>query len=96
MLYGGHGGVAIYMYRFRLCIYTDNKGTCIYVIVIYMCYTVDTEVSQYTCIGLGYVYTPTVEYVYISYRDVHVLCGGHGGVAAYMYRLGYVYTLILE
>ena len=60
MFYGGHGGVAVYMYM------------------------------------LGHVYTLILEYVYISYRDVHVLYGGHGGVAAYMFRLGYVYTLILE
>ena len=28
--------------------------------------------------------------------EVHALHGGHGGVAVYMYRLEYVYTLILE
>ena len=42
--------------------------------------------SQYTCIGLGYVYTLILEYVYIRYRDVHVLYGGRIGVAVYMYR----------
>ena len=47
MLYGGHSGVAVYMYRIRLCIYANNKSTCVYVIAIYMGYTVDTVVSLY-------------------------------------------------
>ena len=51
VLYGGHSGVAVYTYRIRLWIYANNKSTCVYVIAIYMCYTVDTAVSQYTCIG---------------------------------------------
>ena len=53
-------------------------------------------VSQYTCIGLGYVYTLILEYVYICHSDIHVLYGGHGGVAVSMYRLGYVYTPKVE
>ena len=96
MLYVGHIGVAVYMYRFRLCIYTNNKSTCIYVIVRYMCYTVDTLVSQYTCMGLGYVYTNILDDVYICYRDVHVLDGGHGGSQYTCIGLGYVYTPIVE
>ena len=55
-----------------------------------MCYTVDTVASQYTRICVGYVYTLTLEYGYICYSDIHVLCGEHGGVAVYMYRFGYV------
>ena len=56
-----------------------------------MFYTVDTLVSQYTCIGLGYVYTLILDDVYICYREVHVLYGGHIGVAVYMYRFGGMY-----
>ena len=39
----------------------------LYVVLDYMCYTVDTAVSQYTRIGLGYVYTFILEYVYLCY-----------------------------
>ena len=51
MLYGGHRGVSVYLYRMRVCIYTNNKSTCVYVIERYMCYTVDTVVSLNSCIG---------------------------------------------
>ena len=77
-------------------VYTLTTRVRVYMLLVDTCgiqWTRGVAVYMYR---LGQVHTPTVEYVYISYRDVHVLCGGHGGVAAYMYRLGYVYTLILE
>ena len=63
---------------------------------MYMFYTVDTLVSLYTCIGLGYVYTLILKYVYICYKDVHVLYGGHGVSLYSCIGLGYVYTPIVE
>ena len=52
--------------------------------------------SQYTSIGLGYVYTLILDYVYICYREVHVSYDGHGVSQYTCIGLGYVYTLILE
>ena len=51
VLYGGHRGVAVYMYKLE---YAYTLTTRVYVYIFfggYLAYPVVTGVSQYTCIG---------------------------------------------
>ena len=66
MLYGGHGGVAVYMYRLGYVYTLILEYVYICYSWIHVLYGGHGGVAVYMY-RLGQVHTPTVEYVYICY-----------------------------